>query len=154
MSSVPRHEGTSFTLSQCADTSSSSTVTPLPSQLTPESDTEESDIEVYSKDDRLGQSFEQKRVGRDPGKNSKTRSASHDEHDEAETDEEEEEAIEKERDTLQRTNSFSPAFTPEEERAVIKKFDRRLVLFMALLYMLSFLDRSSKSFFHPQANIF
>ncbi len=34
-------------------------------------------------------------------------------------------------------------YTPDEERAVIKKFDRRLVLFVALLYMLSFLDRSS-----------
>ena len=36
-------------------------------------------------------------------------------------------------------------YTPDEERSVIRKFDRRLVLFVALLYMLSFLDRSSKS---------
>lgn len=35
-------------------------------------------------------------------------------------------------------------FTPDEEAAVLKKFDRRLVLFIALLYMLSFLDRSSE----------
>lgn len=35
-------------------------------------------------------------------------------------------------------------YTAEEERAVLRKLDRRLVLFMALLYMLSFLDRSSK----------
>ena len=35
-------------------------------------------------------------------------------------------------------------YTPEEERAVVKKLDRRLVLFVAFLYMLSFLDRSSK----------
>jgi len=34
-------------------------------------------------------------------------------------------------------------YTPDEEQSVIKKFDRRLVLFVALLYMLSFLDRSS-----------
>ncbi|KAI4211597.1 MAG: hypothetical protein LQ351_005638 [Letrouitia transgressa] len=34
-------------------------------------------------------------------------------------------------------------YTPDEERAVVKKFDRRLVLFIALLYMLSFLDRSN-----------
>lgn len=40
-------------------------------------------------------------------------------------------------------------YTAEEERIVVKKFDRRLVLFMALLYMLSFLDRSSSSFFDP-----
>ena len=37
-------------------------------------------------------------------------------------------------------------YTPNEEKTVIKKFDRRLVLFVALLYMLSFLDRSSMSF--------
>lgn len=35
-------------------------------------------------------------------------------------------------------------YTPDEERSVIRKFDRRLVLFVALLYMLSFLDRSSR----------
>ena len=35
-------------------------------------------------------------------------------------------------------------YTPDEEKSVISKFDCRLVLFVALLYMLSFLDRSSK----------
>lgn len=35
-------------------------------------------------------------------------------------------------------------YTPDEEKAVVRKFDRKLVLFVALLYMLSFLDRSSK----------
>jgi hypothetical protein len=34
-------------------------------------------------------------------------------------------------------------YTPDEDRAVRRKFDRRLVLFVALLFMLSFLDRSS-----------
>lgn len=34
-------------------------------------------------------------------------------------------------------------FTPDEERRVRRKLDRRLVLFMGLLYLLSFLDRSS-----------
>jgi len=34
-------------------------------------------------------------------------------------------------------------YTPDEEKVVVRKFDRRLVLFVALLYMLSFLDRSS-----------
>lgn len=36
-------------------------------------------------------------------------------------------------------------YTPDEEAAVRRKFDRKLVLFVALLYMLSFLDRSSRS---------
>lgn len=34
-------------------------------------------------------------------------------------------------------------YTPDEERAVVRKHDRSLVLFVALLFMLSFLDRSS-----------
>ncbi|KAG6004425.1 hypothetical protein E4U21_001093 [Claviceps maximensis] len=34
-------------------------------------------------------------------------------------------------------------YTPDEEAAVRRKFDRKLVLFVALLYMLSFLDRSN-----------
>lgn len=36
-------------------------------------------------------------------------------------------------------------YTLDEERAIVKKLDRRLVLFVAALYLLSFLDRSSKS---------
>lgn len=36
-------------------------------------------------------------------------------------------------------------YTPDEERAVVRKFDRRLVAFLALCYMVSFLDRSSAS---------
>jgi hypothetical protein len=34
-------------------------------------------------------------------------------------------------------------YTPDEERLVLQKLDRRLVLLLAILYMLSFLDRSS-----------
>ena len=40
------------------------------------------------------------------------------------------------------TQSFE-LYTPDEEKAVVRQFDKRLVLFMALLYMLSFLDRSN-----------
>lgn len=35
-------------------------------------------------------------------------------------------------------------YTTDEEKAVVRKLDRRLVLFIAFLYMLSFLDRSSE----------
>lgn len=38
-------------------------------------------------------------------------------------------------------------YTPDEDKAVLKSLDRKLVLFMALLYLLSFLDRSSKKLF-------
>ena len=36
-------------------------------------------------------------------------------------------------------------FTADDEKLVVRKLDRHLVLFIAFLYMLSFLDRSSKS---------
>lgn len=35
-------------------------------------------------------------------------------------------------------------YTPDEDRQVLRKLDRRLVGFMALLYCLSFLDRTSE----------
>lgn len=38
---------------------------------------------------------------------------------------------------------MSKDYTDAEEQTVLRKFDRRLVLFIALLYMLSFLDRSN-----------
>lgn len=37
----------------------------------------------------------------------------------------------------------SAEYTAEEEKEIVKRLDKRLVLFLALLYMLSFLDRSS-----------
>lgn len=53
-----------------------------------------------------------------------------------------------ERDTVRRRMSASTVasfqlYTPDEDLAVRTKFDRKLVLFVALLYLLSFLDRSS-----------
>jgi phosphatidylinositol 3,5-bisphosphate 5-phosphatase len=41
-----------------------------------------------------------------------------------------------------RAPSFT-LYTPDEERTVLRRLDRRLVLFVALLYLLSFLDRSN-----------
>ena len=40
-----------------------------------------------------------------------------------------------------------PKYTAIEEQQVVKKFDRKLVPFLAFLYLLSFLDRSSN--FNP-----
>lgn len=45
---------------------------------------------------------------------------------------------------IQRTGTLSKDFTEDEEKAVLKKLDRNLVLFLAFLYLLSFLDRSSE----------
>jgi len=36
-------------------------------------------------------------------------------------------------------------YTPEEEKRVLRKLDVHVVLFMSFLYLLSFLDRSSRS---------
>ncbi|KAI1342404.1 hypothetical protein F5Y15DRAFT_412910 [Xylariaceae sp. FL0016] len=46
------------------------------------------------------------------------------------------------RGSMSTTASFQ-LYTPDEERAVVRKFDRRLVLFLGFCYMLSFLDRSN-----------
>lgn len=43
------------------------------------------------------------------------------------------------------TKSGFSKYTALEEKEIVKKFDRKLVPFLALLYMLSFLDRSSES---------
>ncbi len=48
------------------------------------------------------------------------------------------------RASLDSVQSFE-LYTPDEDRAILKKLDRKLVAFMAFLYSLSFLDRSSKS---------
>lgn len=61
-----------------------------------------------------------------------------------EDEEEDDTPFTKRRGSASTTQSFM-LYTPDEERAVIKKFDRRLVSFVSLLYMLSFLDRSSES---------
>lgn len=65
-------------------------------------------------------------------------------------DDDDEEEEEEKRSGRRRGTSISTVqsyqlYTPDEERAVVRKFDRKLVLFVALLYMLSFLDRSSLS---------
>lgn len=57
------------------------------------------------------------------------------------------------RGSISTVHSFQ-LYTPDEERNVVRKFDRKLVVFVALLYMLSFLDRSSRFFiaFHYYHN--
>lgn len=49
---------------------------------------------------------------------------------------------EDEEDDNSSVHSFE-LYTPDEEKSLLRKLDTRLVLFLALLYMLSFLDRSS-----------
>lgn len=71
--------------------------------------------------------------------------------DESENERERPDFEKRRRESDSTVHSFT-LYTPDEEKAVIKKFDRRLVLFVALLYMLSFLDRSSMSLSSRKGN--
>lgn len=44
---------------------------------------------------------------------------------------------------LERAKTLSKAYADDEETTVLKKLDKRLTLFLAFLYLLSFLDRSN-----------
>ncbi|PIG86292.1 MFS transporter [Aspergillus arachidicola] len=46
-------------------------------------------------------------------------------------------------DPEEKPDTGFPKYTAIEEKQIVKKFDRRLVPFLALLYLLSFLDRSN-----------
>jgi len=104
-------------------------------------DDEASDIDILEDLDR---NFELKNIIKDPDAPEDRASTSHDEYPE-EDDSDEEKATQSLRDRRLSggTDHSFMLYTPDEERTVLRKFDRRLVLFMALLYMLSFLDRSS-----------
>ena len=89
----------------------------------------------------LGESYKLQRRDSDP---EKVWDAEGGEDDEDEGEEEYEDMGRRRRASVSTVQSYQ-LYTPDEERAVVRKFDRKLVLFVALLYMLSFLDRSSKS---------
>ncbi|EPE28238.1 MFS general substrate transporter [Glarea lozoyensis ATCC 20868] len=59
-----------------------------------------------------------------------------------ESEEEERDAGRRRRLSRSSVESYK-LYTPDEEREVVRIFDKKLVLFVALLYMLSFLDRSN-----------
>ena len=99
-------------------------------RLTPDSDSEDSDFNAGDH----GESYELKKMPKDL-------EIDHARHDGSE---EEEETVSRGRRASASTTHSFRLYTPDEERAVVKKFDKKLVLFVALLYMLSFLDRSSK----------
>ncbi|KAK8051247.1 MFS general substrate transporter [Apiospora rasikravindrae] len=136
--------------SDLASPSSSSGAT---AQLTPDNDPnsssdEEKDEETIWADDYhngqhdvelgTGASYELQNLG------SRTRSKPARDHDK----EEDEDGFSPDASATRRRLSDSTAasfqlYTPDEEQAVVRKFDRRLVLFLSICYMLSFLDRSN-----------
>ena len=107
-------------------------------RLTPESDSDDSDLEIG--EGELGESFKLQNRGTDVEKGA---AADEDEDEDADADAEYHDSSRR-RGSASTVHSFQ-LYTPDEERAVVRKFDRKLVLFVALLYMLSFLDRSSLS---------
>lgn len=108
------------------DESSSSSQT---TRLTPDSDSDDSDLELD--ENELGRGIELQR------RDSKTSDASR-------LDEAADDGAPRfgRRDSMSTVLSYQ-LYTPDEERAIVAKFDRKLVFFVAVLYMLSFLDRSS-----------
>jgi MFS family permease len=96
-------------------------------RFTPDSDSDESDLEMGE----LSESFKLQK-----------REKSGVDHAADDEDEERYHDAPGRRASVSTVQSYQ-LYTPDEERAVVRKFDKRLVLFVALLYMLSFLDRSS-----------
>lgn len=122
--------------------SSSSSSTPTnapPAQATLESDVDDSDVESVSALRGGGDTVELRGMRISSEKHSDRRSL-----DEADSSSEDESGKEHIR-PVKRVGSRSEEYTDDEERTIVRKLDRGLTLFIALLYMLSFLDRSSRT---------
>jgi hypothetical protein len=117
--------------------SSSPPRTPAPTETTPESDSDDSDVESVPALRGGGHTFELRKLRNSSEKGS--HHGSFDREDASSEDDSEREDVR----PVRRIGSRSKEYTHEEEQAIVRKFDRRLTLFIALLYMLSFLDRSS-----------
>ncbi|CZT42364.1 related to nicotinamide mononucleotide permease [Rhynchosporium secalis] len=111
-------------------------------RLTPDSESEDSELDIDMGMGEEGESFKLQRLGTDAEKG-----GVHDDEGLLDEDEDEEEdeypTPGRRRGASVSTIQSYQLYTPDEERAVVRKFDRKLVLFLALLYMLSFLDRSN-----------
>ena len=108
----------------------SSQLTPAPTGNTPESDSDD-DLTLYDKPTESG-GIELRRLNH-AHKSSPSDSDSSSSDDDGPSS----------RVRLKRVGTASKTYTDEEERTVLRKLDRRLVLFLSLLYLLSFLDRSN-----------
>ena len=125
--------------SRANETLSSTSRTPAPTQATPESDAEDSDVESVAAL-RGGEGSTELRKLRNSSEE-RSQHGNGDHEDSSSDDESEKEHAR----PVRRVGSRSKEYTDEEEKAIVRKFDRRLTLFIALLYMLSFLDRSSQT---------
>lgn len=116
------------------DTPAASQATPVPTILTPDSEDEEVSV-VPKQISRDGEnSIELLRVHH-------SSQSSRDIMQGLSDSDSEEDPVYKRR--LKRVSTMSKEYTDEEEAAVLRKLDRKLVIFLGFLYMLSFLDRSN-----------
>ncbi|KAF2801610.1 MFS general substrate transporter [Mytilinidion resinicola] len=112
-------------------------------RLTPSSDSEGEDEEATLGQDHAGQSYRMKNMSsRSFGKGDSGETPSQ-EH--VIDGEDEDRSLLRESRRLSQGSSVESyeLYTPDEDKAVLRSLDRKLVLFMALLYLLSFLDRSN-----------
>jgi len=125
-------------------TGASPSTSPPSARFTPDSDSDdESDSEARTGNNEFEQTFRLKKSTWRQEKNSSPGSSSNGEYGIALIGPEKHHGPRDVRLASDSTVHSFMLYTPDEERAVVRKFDRRLVLFMALLYMLSFLDRSN-----------
>ncbi|TVY87273.1 putative ABC transporter ATP-binding protein, partial [Lachnellula willkommii] len=118
------------------DEAFSDSSSPSNARLTPDADSDDSDLEMSE----LGESYKLQRRSSDPEKVWDAEGGEDD--DVGEEEEYEDDSGQRRRASVSTAQSYQ-LYTPDEEWAVVRKFDRKLVLFVALLYMLSFLDRSN-----------
>ncbi|KAI1083387.1 major facilitator superfamily transporter [Whalleya microplaca] len=132
------------------DPSQSDSSTQTGAALTPQSDTDSYDGEGFDRhrplevsDLAFGSEADETFELQDRSKGNADRHANDEEHDGAYRDHRQSCRMRRPSDS---TIASFQLYTPDEERAVVRKFDRRLVLFLSLCYMLSFLDRSKIRF--------
>lgn len=122
------------------DTLSSSASPPrthAPIRPTQESDAGDSDVESVSALRGGGDTAELRKICNSSEKHTYRRSRDQEESSGSDDSEKEDGR------PVRRVGSRSKEYTEKEEKAIVRKLDIRLTLFIALLYMLSFLDRSS-----------
>ena len=108
-----------------------------------EEDSDLSSVSDYHQDAQTKEEYEMEDLTA-PHESSRPRSSSHGHDKNCDHDDDGDSIhLDKERRGSTSTMQSFVLYTPDEERLVVRKLDRRLALFVAFLYMLSFLDRSS-----------
>ncbi|KAI9800294.1 MAG: hypothetical protein M1833_003408 [Piccolia ochrophora] len=136
---------TQLTPERTTDTPSSSFASPSTTRFTPDSDSDDaSDVGLNPSHNEFGDDFELKEIGGQLRRVPRSDGIERDSDDGSEGSYEEKYFRQgRERSYSEPTAQSYMLYTPDEESAVVRRFDRRVVLLMGFLYMLSFLDRSN-----------